>query len=289
MQRAFLKFPIGVVMGCLKSTVQSRAFIFGGYKEALKAKEMLINEVLKEQARRDTLFNEVLNKKDKRFEEVLKGKDKRLEEVLKEKDTSEKRLEEMLKVKDKMLEDMDELATAWHDLYVQEEKAKIRAESQYSAVLADRSVLQVSVMAYRSKNQIAKLSSTDGCQRIVDDYILLPNCTPTPTARTLSPAAKKALTDLQSLDPSFQLVSDANLAREMAAAYRNLSARIHFPDCGTLSAGIYVGSGHLGSKAMIAVFACIAQQQQLYDETVLLLNGKNDHSCTISNGKFLPC
>ena len=264
-------------MGCLKSTVQSRAFIFGGYREAFKAKEMLYNEVLKEKDKRDTWFNE-----------VLKEKDKRLEEVLKEKNTSEKRLEDILKVKDKMLEHMDKLATIWHDLFVKEEKAKIRAQSQYSAVLADSSVLEVSVIAYRNKNQIAKLSATDGCQRIVDHYILLPNSTPNPTTRTLSPAAKKALSDLQSLDPSFQQVSDANLAREMAAAYHNLCAIIHFPDCSTLSAGIYVGSGHLVSKAMIAVFTCIAQQQQLYDETVRLLNGKNDHSCTISNGRFLP-
>ena len=240
------------------SSVQTRKFLVWGSDKGSAMMERLITEKERLIIEKDRLLIE----KDVRIAE----KDGRIKDMVTEK---------------------NDAVTLWRDKFTAEEKARIRAESRYSAVLADRSVLEVSAMGYRHIMNLGKMSATSTIGKIVDDCILDPSPTNS-TVRSLNADAKKALTELQSLDSSFKQVSNADVAREMAAAYHNLSQRIHFPDKSSLSEGIYVGSGTLVSRAMIAVFTCIAQDIGLYDETVRLLNDRDEHSCTISKGAFLP-
>jgi hypothetical protein len=194
---------------------------------------------------------------------------------------------EIIEEKEKRIQEKDTIITIRENQLVQEQRLRLRAESRYNAVLADRNVLEVSAVVYRNLKKSKSLPVSDTIKLIVNEYILEPSQKPL-AARPLKAEAKLALASLRDRDVFFAQISDANLSNEMEMAYHNLSSRIHFPDKSSLSAGIYVGSGNLVNRAMIAVFTCIAQKHGLYDETVRLLNTDEAYSCTISNGEFQP-
>ena len=145
-------------------------------------------------------------------------------------------------------------------------------------------------MEYRNQKSLVNLTMSKTIENIMDAFMLEPRAPQTKTQdRALKPDAENALKELQKLDKTFMQVSNSLLsAKEMAVAYHNTSQRIHFPDKSSLSEGIYVGCVSLVSRAIIAVFTSIAQANELYDERVRLLDDKDHHSCTISNGAFLP-
>uniref|UniRef100_A0A7S0MVG2 Uncharacterized protein n=1 Tax=Cryptomonas curvata TaxID=233186 RepID=A0A7S0MVG2_9CRYP len=190
------------------------------------------------------------------------------------------------KVFDRLLAEKENSITIFRDSLVEAKAEKLKLQSRFNAVLADRSVVEMSAVAYRWIMKLGNLSATKTVEKIVDDFILEPQ-NANSSVRNLKAEAVTALSDLQATDKSFAQVSNANLAREMEVAYHNLSQRIHFPDNSSLSEGMYVGSGTMVSRAMIAVFTCIAQKHSLYDDTVRLLNMKGEYSCTISNGRFV--
>ena len=236
-----------------RSSLQTRNFIFQGDKKVITAMEMIIAE------------------KDKRIADIVAQK------------------ADIVAEKDKRMADKDQLIADLRDKNVMEEKRRINAESRYSAVLAERNVLEVSAVEYRYQKNLGKLSMSKTIEKIMDEFILEPTDPKTKTQdRALKPDAEKALSELQKRDTTFNQVSNSLLSKEMAVAYHNTSQRIHFPDKSSLSDGIYVGSGSLVSRAMIAVFTSIAQANGLYDEKVRLLDDKDHYSCTISNGAFLP-
>jgi hypothetical protein len=249
-------------------SVQTRKFMFGGVDNGSLRMERLL-------AVKERLIAEK--------ERLIAEKERQIANMERLVDVKERLIAE----KNLRIAEKDDAVSFWRDWFIAEEKVRIRAESRYSAVLADRSVLEVSAMAYRHANNLWKMSPTSSIEKLVDDYILDPRLANS-KVRSLNAAAVKALTELQTLDPSFKQVSNADVAKEMAAAYHNLPQRVHFPDKSSLSEGLYVGCGSLVSRAMIAVFTCIAQDKMFYEETVRLLNDRDEHSCTISNGAFLP-
>jgi hypothetical protein len=220
------------------SSLQTRKFIFQGDKKVITAMEMIIAE------------------KDKRIADMVAHK----ADIFAEKDKMISDIYERIADKDDVIADL-------RANFVREEKRRIHAESRYSAVLADRNVLEVSAVEYRNKNSLVKLKMSKPIEEVMDVFILGPtNPVINTQGRALKPDAENALLELQKRDKTFMQVSNLLLAKEMAVAYHNTSQRIHFPDKCSLSEGIYVGSGSLVSRAMIAVFTSIAQANGRYDE-----------------------
>jgi hypothetical protein len=258
------------------SSLLTRKFIFQGDKKVITAMEMIIAEKDKRIADIVAHKADIVAEKDKRIADIVSEKDKRIADI-----------GVTIVEKDKRIADKDDVIADLQTNFVKEEKRRVHAESRYSAVLADRNVLEVSAVEYRNQNPMGKLTMSKTIDKFMDAFIPEPT-DPKTQDRALKPDAKTALLELQRRDQTFKQVSNSILAKEMAVAYHNTSQRIHFPDKSSLSEGIYVGSGSLVSRAMIAVFTSIAQANGLYDEKVRLLDDKDEHSCTISNGAFLP-
>ena len=205
--------------------------------------------------------------KDTQLKDLKADKDTQLKDLKADKDTQ---LKDLKADKERLIADMDRL----HDQLQQQKIETLQELSRVKVIANNRALIEIAMNRYRSG-----MSLTRGLEMFVKEHLLIAD------TKTLSDYGRKVCKKLR--DFGFAGKEDF-VGKELENLMHEISKPLHRPHVsGKIYTGYVVGGDPPLAEALAIVISKLQECKLVEDLDVLLVDGKGECKCVLTNGEIM--